>query len=134
MSASTPTVQGGLGSRQLGAALAAVALAIVLIAVLIVGLQAASRPQAATVAPAAPAAAPAWDHGSATLGSDNALPARPVFDHGSATWGTTAPVFDHGSATLGSDATRKAGGYAGGLMNPGEIVQSGSRGAQRMTR
>jgi hypothetical protein len=81
MSASTPTVQGGIGTRQLGAALAGVGLALALVAGLAFGqLTATSQAPAAP----APAVAPNFDHGASSDSSNVSIaPAvAPNFDHG----------------------------------------------------
>jgi len=71
MSATTPAVQGGIGTQRLGVALAAIALAIIVL-VALVGLQA-SASRTVTLAPAAaPAPASLFDRGWET---DNAVAA-----------------------------------------------------------
>jgi hypothetical protein len=80
MSASTRTIQQPLGTRQMGAALAAVLLAVVLAAAVAVGQLGATKPQ---TAPAAGSAPVFIDHGSRDeIGAGAG--AAPVFiDHGS---------------------------------------------------
>jgi hypothetical protein len=81
MSASTRTVQGTLGIRQLGAALVALALVIVLAVALALSQNVTTRSEAAPAARPAPAFI---DHGSRDeMGPGAALGATPAYnDHG----------------------------------------------------
>ncbi len=106
MSASTPTVQGGTASRQLGAALAGVGVALAIVAGLAFGqLTATSQ---ATPAGPAPAVAPNFDHGWSTDSSNVAISGgavAPNFDHG---WSTDPSNQTLSQGTGGSDARRMA--------------------------
>ncbi len=100
MSASTPTVHGGIGTRQLGAALAGVGLALAVVAGLAFG-QLTAKPQAPT-APV-PAVAPNFDHGWSTDSSNISI--APMI----------APNFDHGASSDSSNVSisqRSAGSAA----------------------
>ena len=81
MSASTRTVQGTLGIRQLGAALVAIALVIVLAVAMALSQTVATQTQAAPAARPAPAFI---DHGSRDeIGAGAAFGAAPAYnDHG----------------------------------------------------
>jgi len=105
MSASTPTVHGGFGTRQLGAALAGVGLALAVVAGLAFG-QLTAQPQAA--AAPAPAVAPNFDHGWSTDSSNVTISGgavAPNFDHG---WSTDSSNVTISGGTGGSDARRMA--------------------------
>jgi hypothetical protein len=80
MSASTGTINSGLGTRQVGTALAGVALAVAVAAGLAFGVSNATRSQATQAA--APAAG--FDHGSSIdLPSMQVTSGAGTFDHGS---------------------------------------------------
>jgi hypothetical protein len=105
MSASTPTVHGGIGTRQLGAALAGVGLALAVLAGLAFG-QLTATSQAAPAAPAA-GVAPNFDHGWSTDASNVTIVpvVAPGFDHG---WSTDSSNVTVSRGTGGSDARRMA--------------------------
>ena len=80
MSASTGTINSGIGTRQVGTALAGVALAVALAVGLAFGVSTASRSQATQAA--APVAG--FDHGSSIdLPSKAVTSGAGTFDHGS---------------------------------------------------
>jgi hypothetical protein len=103
MSASTPTVRGGIGTRQLGAALAGVGLALAVVAGLAFGQLTAKSP-AAPAAPI-PAAAPNFDHGWSTDSSNVSIApaAAPNFDHGWSSSDSNVTI----SQSTGGDAARR---------------------------
>ena len=80
MSASTGTINSGIGTRQLGTALAGVALAVALAVGLAFGVSTASRSQAAPAAGAAPALRPRLQHRPPRL---QVTSGAGTFDHGS---------------------------------------------------
>jgi len=93
MTASTGTIRGGLGNRQLGLALAGVALA----AAVVGGGLAVGQLTKAQLAPIAPAPAQAFDHGSATWDTE----ATPLVRHGTADHGAGwDPALDLGTTFL----------------------------------
>lgn len=99
MSATTPAIQGEIGTQRLGAALAAIALAIVVL-VALVGLQATASRTTTTAPAAAPAPAPAslYDRGSA---SDSGKLSSPMFAVPAPHLLALPPVFDPSETSVG---------------------------------
>lgn len=95
MSASTGTINSGIGTRQVGTALAGVALAVAVAVGLAFGVSTASKSQAIEAA----APAPAFDHGSSID-----LPSKTTFG---------VSTFDHGSSIdlPGMKFQRNPGGH-----------------------